>query len=89
MSVRFDVDGDTLQEIIAVVDRAKKDLPVTNVLELTMDLTACHASGTPLDFGRLLTFPPYDFAHDIGGIQNHIDRRTGQLRDFFSPRCAV
>lgn len=55
---------------------------------ILMDLSACHANGCPLDFKRLLAFPDFDFAHDIFGINQRIDRETGQLRNCFVPRCA-
>lgn len=53
-----------------------------------MDLCATHANGTPLDFAGLLEAPDFDFAHDIAGIANHIDRETGRLGSCFLPRCA-
>lgn len=57
-------------------------------LQLTMDITAAHANGCPLDLGRLLAAAPFDFAHDIAGIQRHLDRSTGTLTDCFLPRYA-
>lgn len=43
-----------------------------------------------LDLGRLLAFPPFDFAHDIHGIRRHMDRSEfpGKLTDCFVPRCS-
>lgn len=55
----------------------------------TMDVTACHANGCELDLNKLLGAPEHEFAHDIGGIRNHINRRTGKLEDCFVPRCAM
>ncbi len=52
-----------------------------------MNLTACHTSGNPLDFERLLTFDDYSFMHDITGIDYSINRDTGKLGHLFSPRC--
>jgi hypothetical protein len=43
---------------------------------------------TPLDFEKLFGFPDFDFAHDIYGIMNRVDRTTGKLTDCFLPRCA-
>lgn len=57
-------------------------------INLDMDLTACHANGCPLDFEKLLLFPDFDFFHDLHGISRHIDRTTGELKDFFLPRCS-
>jgi hypothetical protein len=56
--------------------------------EILMDLTACHANGNPLDFERLLKFPDFDFCHDVFGIRKHLNRETGELEGFFSPRCS-
>ncbi len=56
-------------------------------LSLTMDLAATHSNGCPLDFDRLLSFDESSFAHDIGSIMRHINRRTGKIENFFLPRC--
>lgn len=56
---------------------------------LAMDLHACHANGCPLALGVLLKFPDFDFTHDVFGIHRHIDRKTGELGDSFSPRSAA
>lgn len=54
---------------------------------IEMDLRAAHASGRPLDLDRLLQFDRPDFLHDVAGITQHLDRKTGHLTDFFVPRC--
>jgi hypothetical protein len=56
--------------------------------QLAMDLEATHANGCPLDFAKLARFDAFNFAHDVVGIQRHLDRDTGELRDCFVPRCA-
>ena len=58
-------------------------------MNLSMDLTACHCNGCPLDLQRLLKAPLGDFGHDINGITAHMDRNTGQLLDCFVPRYAA
>jgi len=52
---------------------------------LMMDLH----SVTDLDLELLLSFPNFDFCHDVCGIMRHMDRRTypGKLTDFFVPRA--
>ena len=61
-----------------------------DVRTLTMDLNACHSNGCPLDFAGLLQAPLGDFAHDLYGIRNAINRDTGQLtEDCFVPRYAM
>jgi hypothetical protein len=56
--------------------------------DLEMDLLATHANGCPLDFEKLLAFNEFNFAHDVVGIQRHLDRDTGELLHCFVPRCA-
>lgn len=57
-----------------------------DVLSLTMDITACHCNGCPLDLTRFLAADDFNFAHDFAGIHRHIDRTTGKLGDCFLPR---
>jgi hypothetical protein len=57
-------------------------------MNLTMDITATHLNGCPLDLDKLLSFDGFNFTHDIAGISTHIDRNTGKLRNCFLPRCA-
>jgi hypothetical protein len=52
---------------------------------LFIDLMKCHDEVT-LDLEKLLNFPVGDFLHDIYGIQQYMDRRTGILKDCFLPR---
>jgi hypothetical protein len=54
-----------------------------------MDLTACHKNGCALDLIGLLDASERDFKHDIDGIQRHIDRNDGSLKDCFLPRYAA
>jgi hypothetical protein len=60
----------------------------TDFVEIEMDLTACHCNGCPLDLEKLLSASDGDFGHDLFGIRQHIDRKTGELRDCFLPRCS-
>ncbi len=57
-------------------------------LDWEMDITACHRNGTPLDLKKLCDIDHANFAHDVFGIARHLDRKTGELRNFFVPRCA-
>lgn len=54
-----------------------------------MDIIATHANGNPLDFDKLLAADDFNFAHDVFGICRHLNRETGELEDFFSPRCSL
>lgn len=91
----FVVTRDEALLINKIVDRARElykkyhpDYPAPDALELNMDITACHANGCPLNLEKLLGFPDFDFAHDVFGIQEHLNRRTGGLMDCFLPRCS-
>lgn len=55
-------------------------------MDAVMDLTACHANGSPLRLADLLTADDGNFGHDVFGIRRHLDRETGTLGGFFSPR---
>lgn len=57
-------------------------------LDYQMDITATHVNGCPLDLQRMLDADDFNFAHDVFGIERHLDRSTGQLLDCFLPRFA-
>ncbi len=50
-----------------------------------MDIELTH-SNNPIDLERLLNADDVNFAHDVFGIRNHLNRSTGELMDCFSPR---
>jgi hypothetical protein len=50
-----------------------------------MDLEVVHAR-EGLRLRELLAADRYEFGHDVFGIRRNLDRDTGELRDFFSPR---
>ncbi len=88
--VSFNVSRAESLVINAIAVRASK-LAAKNgfkypVLDADMDLTACHANGNPLRLGPLLKADDGNFGHDVFGIMRHIDRETGKLGGFFSPR---
>lgn len=70
--------------------RAKKLTAYKDVslLTINMDVTACHLNGCPLKLKKLLKADDFNFAHDVIGISNHIDRETGTLLNCFLPRYA-
>jgi hypothetical protein len=72
---------------------AKRIRQLNNRMDITMDITACHANGNPLDLEKLLAADDFNFMHDVFGIRDHLDRDDrsptgGQLLHFFSPRCS-
>lgn len=75
--------------IMDIVRRAEKMGLCKDRLSMDMDITAVHCNGRRLDLKKLLNFPDFDFAHDICGIQRHINRTNGKLLDYFLPRCSA
>lgn len=53
-----------------------------------LDIAACHKI-VPLRLAELLVDAnDSDFAHDVFGIRQHLDRETGRLLNCFSPHYA-
>lgn len=90
--ISFSVTKDESNIIISIVDRAEKMAAKFgrsfDRMSCHMDVTATHANGTPLKLAELLAADDANFAHDVFGIERHIDRRTGELTDCFLPRFA-
>lgn len=60
-----------------------------DVVDVMMDLTAVHANGCKLRLSDLLAADNFNLLHDIVGIENHLDRETGQLSNHFLPRFSA
>lgn len=77
--------------IMKIVERAVAGgLPQhIQVRDLVMDISAAHLNGNPLALDEMLAGEELDFTHDVYGIMRHIDRTTGKLGDFFSPRFSA
>lgn len=93
MTINFSVtslEASTIQKIVERAEIIAADLGTTiNRMSLTMDLTACHANGTPLKLDELFGADRFNFVHDVWGVMRHIDRSTGKLTDRFLPRYAA
>lgn len=73
-------------------DLAGADFPniFADRMTLMMDIEACHCNGCPLDLVALLEAPrDIDVIQDVAGIVQHLDRNTGRLLEFFTPRYAL
>lgn len=82
-------DAELIDEIAVRITELAREHNVTYpMLDASMDVSACHCNGNPLDLQRLLAADDFTFAHDLFGIRRHLDRRTGKLMDYFSPRCS-
>jgi hypothetical protein len=90
-TINWTISREEFDLLLKVVDRALREIrdypdePRT----LIMDLNAAHCNGCPIDFAGLLEADDFEFAHDIVGIRKHIDRSTGQVLGFFTPRYAL
>jgi|TARA_R100000544_G_scaffold34719_3_gene21649 hypothetical protein len=87
--ISFDISPYESDLIVQILDRCPARLIFVDRMSLHMDLCATHANGNPMDFARLLAADDFNFAHDIAGIQNHLNRNTGKLENFFSPRFSA
>lgn len=70
-----------------IVDRALSLGLKRDKMSLDMDICAAHEK-CPLRLEELLIADVFDFAHDIVGIINNLNRETGELENFFLPRYA-
>ena len=87
--IRFDKLTDQDIDLIGkIVRRARALMYIEDVLSLEMDISATHLS-CPLKLQELLDADDFNFAHDVGGIQRHINRESGELENFFLPRYAA
>jgi len=84
--ISFTATASEFDTIGRIADRAIKLDKRINRRHVTMDITACHANGNPLDLEELLTADDFNFTHDVFGITRYLDRTTGKLTDCFVPR---
>jgi hypothetical protein len=71
----------------AVALSAKHGLGKWKVSDAVMDITCAHEDcGLRLD--DLLAADDFNFAHDVFGINRHLDHSTLKLTDCFRPRFA-
>lgn len=88
MTISYEISKADAKRVRGIAERAKLVAMNLDEASTILDLAMCNANGTPLDFAKLAAFDDYNFAHDVFGISNHLDRATGQLRPEFLPRCA-
>ena len=79
------------EEKLIVVEIAKRaeemDLLMFDRMSMIMDIENVHAE-IGLKLNDLLNADDLNFAHDIVGIQQNIDRRSKKLQNLFLPRYA-
>jgi hypothetical protein len=89
--ISFEVSAADAIGIKQVIQKAVslKLIKRTERMHHEMNLCAVVAQGCPIDFARMLDNNArgnFDFAHDLFGIDRHIDRSTGRLSGCFVPR---
>ena len=82
----FEVSRRDAMTIRKIVDRAvsmaiAKGHPFDRI-DMTMDITAAHASGNPLRLSDLLAADDFNFFHDVWGIRKHLNRIDGSMPEF-------
>jgi hypothetical protein len=89
--INWETTSEEFALLVQVAKRVQADLKdhPDSRRTVVMDLNACHSNGCPLDFKGLLNASATDFAHDIYGIRSHVNRETGKLEGFFTPRFAA
>lgn len=70
-----------------IAERAVKELGFDKCTAF-MDITICHSEAREMKLEELLKAPLADFAHDVFGINQHLDHGTHKLTDCFLPRYA-
>lgn len=90
--INWEATKEETKKISEVVKRALeiafKNKKTIDLIDLHMDIAACHLNGCALDLDKLLGFDDFNFAHDVFGISGHIDRETGELKNSFLPRAS-
>lgn len=81
-------DKPTMDIIMAIIERTRTISPGLNGLNASMDIIAANRS-CPIRLDDLLAASDADFAHDVLGIFEHINRETGELDDCWTPRFAA
>lgn len=89
MPIKFEATREESELIAQIVKRARGLGLDRSVIDLLMDVEACHCNGCPLDLPRLLAADDFNLMHDVGGIVRHLSRDTGELLDCFWPRFAA
>lgn len=81
-------DKEVFLKIVDIAKRAEnKELLAFDRMSLIMDLESANEE-FDLRLDALLDADDFNFAHDIIGIQNNLDRKTKKMKNFFVPRYA-
>lgn len=84
----MEITKEQIELIVLIAKRAEKmELMSFDRMSLIMDLQTAHEEFN-LRLQELLDADDYNFAHDIVGIQNNINRLERKMENIFVPRYA-
>lgn len=86
--IKFNVSNKEYKIIRKIAQRAVRELKIRDRIDFEMDIVATHCNGCPLRLKEFMEADDFNFFHDIIGIQNNLNRKTGKLEGFFVPRFA-
>lgn len=93
MSINFVMNSTERHYFNRIADRTMAICDGMDILydrsDCVMDIAACHLNGNPLKLRELIDAPDFDFIHDVFGIRQHLNRKTGQLENLFVPRFSA
>lgn len=90
MTVKTEIELAVVGKIAdrAVNMYAQHDVRVDRT-DVLLDILTVHKRIQPLRLDDLLAADDLNFAHDVGGINRHLDRENYALSDCFSPRFSL
>lgn len=83
--IAWKTSKEDLEIIVEIVNRARTMGVKRDFLDLEMDIEATHEN-CPLRLKDFLNADNFNFAHDIYGIINNLNRESGELENCFLPR---
>lgn len=86
--INWNISKQDLEEIELICKKGFSEMldVYSNVLAMSMDITAVHLNGCPLRLSELRNADDSNFYHDLYGIASNINRETGKLENCFLPR---
>jgi len=87
----IDWNKTTNEDLDLIRDIAKRAVDLEPDLDystIEMDITAAHTAN-PLKLDELLHTDSMNFAHDVFGINQNINRDSGEMNNCFLPRYAA
>lgn len=87
--VNWEATKEEYKLVEKIVAKAIQKYPQLDTVNLEMDIMATHLNGCNLKLQEFLDAGDFNFAHDIFGIVEHMNRKTGKLENCFLPRYSL